>query len=348
MRHARIKPAKEPTWHHCYNRIAGFAGDLPFGDTEKQAFVSILKRLATFYTVRVVSYTLMGNHFHIILQTPVEKPTEADAASRYEVFHDGKRKITPGTPVCAEWTERMRDVSWFMRHFQQLCTNWYKGILGGGRRGPLWTGRFKNSILEPGAALLSCWAYVENNPVRAGIVHDAADYEFSSYGQWSQTGSHPFAENIAAFLAPALPGPLACHSAPAALKRLRGHLARAAAEERKQGAERARITAAEAAMSHSKQQATTPEAIQTSSAVAASMTKAWIAPSADEFPLTAHHRVRNWVYGLVIGSEAFVRRIVRSNLPAIAYSGHKLARARSGTDGADPICCWHRVRPALE
>ena len=62
----------------------------------------MLKRLAAFYSVRVVSYTFMSNHFHIILQVPLEAPSEEEAAARYAAFHRGKREIRPGPAICRE------------------------------------------------------------------------------------------------------------------------------------------------------------------------------------------------------------------------------------------------------
>jgi hypothetical protein len=49
----------------------------------------------------------MSNHFHIILQAPLEAPSEEDAAARYAAFHRGKREIRPGTAICREWTGRL-------------------------------------------------------------------------------------------------------------------------------------------------------------------------------------------------------------------------------------------------
>jgi len=39
MRHARIKPDHEDTWHHCHNRAVGTRDGRPFGDAEKRLFV---------------------------------------------------------------------------------------------------------------------------------------------------------------------------------------------------------------------------------------------------------------------------------------------------------------------
>ena len=48
-------------------------------------------------------------------------------------------------------------------HFQHLCTAWYNRTRPERRRGPLWAGRFKNTVLESGLAVWACWAYVERN-----------------------------------------------------------------------------------------------------------------------------------------------------------------------------------------
>ena len=51
------------------------------------------------------------------------------------------------------------------------------------RSGTLWEGRFKSSLIDSEAYLLSCYRYVELNPVRAGMVSSPADYRWSSYQQ---------------------------------------------------------------------------------------------------------------------------------------------------------------------
>lgn len=51
------------------------------------------------------------------------------------------------------------------------------------RKGTLWCGRFKCSVVDTDAYLLACLRYVELNPVRAGIVSDPADYRWSSHAE---------------------------------------------------------------------------------------------------------------------------------------------------------------------
>lgn len=49
------------------------------------------------------------------------------------------------------------------------------------RTGSLWEGRFKSSLVQAEAYLLTCMRYIELNPVRAGMVSDPAQYRWSSY-----------------------------------------------------------------------------------------------------------------------------------------------------------------------
>jgi REP element-mobilizing transposase RayT len=202
MRRSRIKADFQNSWYHCYNRIAGTSCDLPFRNIEKEQFVRFLHRVCLLYTVRVVAYQVMSNHFHLLVQAPAEEPLPEEVCRRYSAFHRGKRTLEPESPACRAWQVRCRDISWFMRHLQHLFTAWYNRTRPIRRRGSLWADRFKNTLLEGGAAVWSCWRYIENNPVRASMVKDSADYRFSSYGVWRQTGRHPFEEQISIVLLP--------------------------------------------------------------------------------------------------------------------------------------------------
>jgi len=52
-----------------------------------------------------------------------------------------------------------------------------------GRCGTLWESRFRSVIVEDGLAARTMAAYIDLNPVRAGMVEDPADYRWSSYGE---------------------------------------------------------------------------------------------------------------------------------------------------------------------
>ncbi len=89
------------------------------------------------------AYVLMPDHFHLLLT-----PADAQALSR------GMQALG------------RRYVRWFNeRH---------------GRRGTLWEGRFRSTVLEPERYLVDCMRYIELNPARSALVADAASYPWSS------------------------------------------------------------------------------------------------------------------------------------------------------------------------
>ena len=268
--------------------------------------------------MRVAAYQVMSNHYHLLLQAPAEPPSEAETIERYTAFHQGRRTLRPGSRACRAWQARMRDVSWCMRHLQHLYSIWYNHSRPIRRRGPLWAGRFKNTVLEDGAALWACWTYIELNPVRAGMVADAADYRFCSYGAWMQTGRHPFAEALNDHLIPSLPAPLQGMDAATVRRELGMRLAAPEDEEGETHADAAEPP---------------PGSAETSR------------PPGPVFTLTARRRVRHWVDGLVIGSELFVRETIRRCRPEVPADKHRLARAPAPpVPDAPVVCCWRRLR----
>ena len=204
MRPLRIKPAGVDWWYHCCNRISGQPGDMPLGIADKEAFLRILLRLSRLYTIRVCAFMVMDNHVHLLLKIPGALPSKQDVLSRYSAFHMGRRVLDPDVIDLSKWQERLRDISSFMGQLERMFTLWYNRQHG--RRGCLWGGRFRSSLLEEGAAVWRCWKYIERNPVRAGIAKRAADYRFGSYGTWFMRGAHLFREEFEDDLFPALQG----------------------------------------------------------------------------------------------------------------------------------------------
>ena len=311
MRQPRLKPGYRDTWHHTYNHTVGTSEDRPLGDADKEQFVHILHRVAGLYTVQIAAYQVMSNHWHLLLRTPEAVPSEEETIRRFTAFHNGKRTLLPGSRLCEEWQKRLRDVSWCMRHLQHLYTAWYNRTRPVRRKGTLWAGRFKNTVLERGQALRACWEYIERNPVRAGMVADPADYRFCSYGVWAQTGRHPFEESLRGALLPDLPEGL-IGLTPRELRTALGErIARQAAEE--SGGTQAQGAAA-------------------------------AATAAPSFTLSATRRMRHWVDGLVIGSELFILETMRRVRTEQEVARHRLARAVTAATVADPLCCWRRLR----
>ena len=304
MRQPRLKPDYQDTWHHAYNRIAGCPGDFPFGPPEKEMFVRILQKLSRLYTVRVLAYQVMSNHFHLLLQAPADLPSPEETCRRYAEFHAGKRVLDPESQLCALWSQRLRDVSWFMGHLERLFTVWFNRTRPVCRRGALWAGRFKNTVLENGMAVWDCWKYIEMNPVRAGMVKNPADYRFCSFGVWVQRGKHPFHDTLEKRLFPVLQGLLGVGSTAEVRRMLSQEFARHRAE-----GEEARE----------------------------------VAGRPMRFSTQAHRRVRYWVDGLVIGSELFVREVM-GRVRGSEYMQTRRLTPAIDDRAADRLCSYRQLR----
>lgn len=320
MRHARLKPDCHDTWHHCFNRAVGDQDDRPFSDADKEQFVRILMRISRLYAVRIVAYQVMSNHFHLLLQAPAEEPGETDTIQRYNAFYaKERRELRPGSAECREWQQRLRDISWCLRHLQHLYSAWYNRTRPVRRRGPVWAGRFKNTVLESGVAVWNCWQYIEANPLRAKLVADPGNYRFSSYGVWCQSGRHPFAEALQEHLIPALP-----------------------AGVRELTPDEVQLELREGFAATARELGLTPENCGEEHDTNG------VIDEVVDFATTVSRRMRFWTDGFVIGSELFVRNMVARYRPELPAVRHRVAKAEI-CQGLEvpvdtPICSWRRLR----
>jgi putative transposase len=83
--------------------------------------------------------------------------------------------------IHSRFTYRMHDLSEFMKTLMQRFTKWFNRTQQ--RKGNLWEDAFTSVVVEDGIASKTIAAYIDLNPVRAGIVKDPAEYRWSSYGE---------------------------------------------------------------------------------------------------------------------------------------------------------------------
>jgi REP element-mobilizing transposase RayT len=189
MRKARIKAENGIGCYHVTSRIVDRSFKMDEG--EREIFRHILRKAAAFSGVNVLTYAILSNHFHVLLDVPVQ-PVLDDAEllrrvaalygsataslhkERWDVWRRG------GLDMLVEREQellrrRMGDVSPFMKLLKQrysICYNQRHG-----RTGTLWEGRYVSLLVEgESRALSTIAAYIDLNPVRAGIVKDPADY----------------------------------------------------------------------------------------------------------------------------------------------------------------------------
>ena len=115
-----------------------------FRRSDHDRYLQYLAEAAVTHGCGIHAYVLMTNHVHL-LATPAER----GAIGRM-----------------------MQDLG--RRYFRVVND-------AAGRTGTLWEGRYKSCLVDSEAYLLTCYRYIELNPIRAGLASDPADYAWSSY-----------------------------------------------------------------------------------------------------------------------------------------------------------------------
>jgi REP element-mobilizing transposase RayT len=204
----RIKPEKGAACFHVMSRTVN--GEFLFGPTEKEGFRRMMWRMAQFSGVEIFTYVVMDNHFHILLKVPDREKwlrkfedkvgkepgageerllahlsTVYSKAFLKQVRNELKSLRERGMEaealtVLQRFKDRFCDVSLFTKELKERFSRWFNKQ--NGRRGTLWMDRFKSVLVEGEAALATMAAYIDLNPVRAGIMDDPMLYEYSGYG----------------------------------------------------------------------------------------------------------------------------------------------------------------------
>ena len=201
MRLPRLKasPDLPVAYYHCLSRVVN--RDFVLGDVEREKFVDLLREYEAFCQVRVITYCVMSNHFHVLLEVP-QRPSDikltdeglllrlkaiynstqlAEVRSQLYIFRSNGDDLG-AVAYKQTYLDRMWDVSSFMKLVKQRFSQWFNRVHN--RKGTLWEERFKSVLVEgAGEALWAMAAYIDLNPVRAGMVSDPKDYRWCGYAE---------------------------------------------------------------------------------------------------------------------------------------------------------------------
>jgi putative transposase len=148
---------------------------------------------------------VISNHFHVLLEVPPVPGggisdeellkrlgaiySEAAVADVAKELADARKVGNQShvEEIYARYTYRMHNLSEFMKALLIRFTRWFNRMHN--RSGTLWEERFKSVIVESGVAARTMAAYIDLNPVHAGMVQDPAEYRWSSYGEAVGGGS---------------------------------------------------------------------------------------------------------------------------------------------------------------
>jgi putative transposase len=115
-----------------------------FADEDYTFYLDRLQKASSKYRVAIHAFVLMTNHIHLLVTPSNEKGSSL----------------------------MMQSVG---RAYVGYVNHQYE------RTGTLWEGRYKSTLVDSEAYLLTVSRYIELNPVRARMVEHAADYPWSSY-----------------------------------------------------------------------------------------------------------------------------------------------------------------------
>ncbi|MDT8954716.1 transposase [Aeromonas caviae] len=193
---------QDTEYYHCISRCvrrAFLCGEDKYsGQNFEHRRVWLIERirlLSQVFAIDVCAYAIMSNHYHLVLHVntaSAESWSDEEVAQRWTTLYKApllvsrwlggelkyKAEINKTLELIDEWRERLQDISWFMRNLNEFVAR--EANKEEGCKGRFWEGRFKSQALLDEKALLSCMAYVDLNPVRAGMAQSIEESEFTS------------------------------------------------------------------------------------------------------------------------------------------------------------------------
>lgn len=195
----------DTNYYHCISRCvrrAYLCGDDQVTgknfDHRKQWLVDRLHFLARVFAIDICAYAVMSNHYHIVVHIDTDKAkqwSDQEVVQRWtqlfkrpyliQQFINNKpldaAQAKTVNEIISVYRQRLHDLSWFMRCLNEpIARDANKEDQCTGR---FWEGRFKSQPLLDECALLSCMAYVDLNPIRAGICDSLEESDFTSIQQ---------------------------------------------------------------------------------------------------------------------------------------------------------------------
>lgn len=221
MRHPRaaVPHQMQAARYHCHSRVV--EKRFHFRDAEKTQFVKILREYEKSCGVRILTYCILSNHFHLLIEVPrrPEKlPEDSDlfemnsgltggAGKAAQLFretllkHRARGESEPAELLKAKWCRRMWDLGTFMKLLKQRFSSWFNRTHN--REGTLWEDRYRSHLVGGevrSTAMVA--AYIDLNPIRAGIVKCPHHYKFSGFSEavagadTARKNLHPIASSI--------------------------------------------------------------------------------------------------------------------------------------------------------
>jgi len=183
---ARMLIKGEPAVYHVMTRTAldGYV----LGDTEKEYLFGLIKKLSTIYFVELLGYCVMSNHFHLLPRMHQgDNYSDEEIRRRFQLYYGENSKKELHKDQIPFYRSKWGNLSEYVKEIKQQFSRFYNRRHN--RRGFFWAERFKSVIVDIGETLINCLAYIDLNPVRAGLVEKPEDYRWCSLAYHLQTNN---------------------------------------------------------------------------------------------------------------------------------------------------------------
>ncbi len=182
---ARMVVKGEEVVYHVITKTAleGFV----LGDVEKEYLTELIKWMSSVYFTEVYGFCVMGNHMHLLVKMKDgDGFDDDDIRARMKRYYKGEERLLTSGQM-PFYRARLSNLSEYVKDIKQRFSRYYNKEHN--RSGYFWGDRFKSVIVESGDTLVNCLAYIDLNPVRAGIVERPEEYRWSSLGYHIQSGN---------------------------------------------------------------------------------------------------------------------------------------------------------------
>lgn len=189
-------------YYHCISRCvrqARLCGFDPVTGKDYEYRKSWIERrllfLAQIFAIDLCAYAVMSNHIHVVLRVNVKKSREwntSEVLKQWSRLHhhtpqvrqylkdsnisDHVRQIVEAS--AQTFRKRLQSISWFMKELNEPIAR--RANREEHCSGHFWDGRFKSQALLDESAVIACMAYVDLNPVRAGITKTPEESKYTS------------------------------------------------------------------------------------------------------------------------------------------------------------------------
>lgn len=154
-----------------------------------------IKQLSTVYCVDICAYAVMSNHYHLVLhinKEQAESLSDTEVIERWTSLHTApvliqrlrdmelktEAELNAAHEIIEQWRERLFSLSWFMRELNFEIA--MKANQEDECKGHFWESRYKSQALLDEDALVAAMAYVDLNPIRAGVAQSPETSEYTS------------------------------------------------------------------------------------------------------------------------------------------------------------------------